>query len=232
MSDLPYTQPFHQTPQESLEARRALERKVPAELAGLAVDFGYNPWVVKRNDELCKFATQNRRIPTDPSVTGWYLCTDPLPTSYTKIIPQRIIFQTRAADQGWATFGGDGTFENSHTWFEASIIRPMSPSTPAGPEGLEDCKHGRWTDVEDARMAINACGWDFAHDPDGRVSWKVCNNITASKEFRNYHVEWRRDVETEVEDERAKGKGKGFLESLTAGSIVVLWARAEVSQVW
>ncbi|KAI1100263.1 hypothetical protein F4804DRAFT_319486 [Jackrogersella minutella] len=56
---------------------------------------------------------------------------------------------------------------------------------------------------------------------------EVFNNITAQEEHHNYMVDWVRGVETDVEHHRAIGNGRGFLELLQSGDIVVLWARAQ-----
>lgn len=53
------------------------------------------------------------------------------------------------------------------------------------------------------------------------------------KKIRDYRVEWSSGVKTEVEKRRGveKGEGEEFLEKLKPGSIVVLWASAEVSNL-
>ncbi|OTA83962.1 hypothetical protein M434DRAFT_175952 [Hypoxylon sp. CO27-5] len=233
---LPFRCAFHPTLENAEEVRSILESRVPCEIAIEIVSFGYSPWLAKRRVHEEQYHTELSSpgaAETEFSITGLYLSSERIPVLEYKAIPRRIIFQTRAADQGWATFGGHGTFSNSHTWFEASILRPINPSTQANgsPPALEDVLVNTWWDVESARSDLNEQGWDFVQSEDGQLTWKTCNNITAQYTYQNYWVEWIRGIETEVEDERAKGKGEGFLELLEPGFIVVLWARA-VARAW
>ncbi|KAI0379295.1 hypothetical protein F5Y04DRAFT_260119 [Hypomontagnella monticulosa] len=244
---LPFTQPSHPTVTDAEKARLLLQDRIqpttlPPELAIHIVSLGYNPWLAHRRVHEWQFQAQRHPEDIDSfSVAGLYMSTARIPGGggnkggTRTVLPQRIIFQTRAADQGWATWGGEGTFGNSHTWFEASILRPCPG--PPGAEVNENKEEGgaleealaeeRWWDVRAAREALRERGWEFVEAPDGSVAWRVCNNITARSEYRDYRVEWKRGVETEVEDERAVGKGEGFLELLEPGCCVVLWARAE-----
>lgn len=82
-----------------------------------------------------------------------------------------------------------------------------------------------------SRNDLRERGWDFVQAADGRIAWKVCNNITASNQYRDYRVEWRRGFQAEDVDEMAVGRGEGFLELLEPGFIVVLWARAQVREL-
>ncbi|KAM4055923.1 hypothetical protein HRG_002849 [Hirsutella rhossiliensis] len=236
-SVLPYSCTFYPTLNGALSARRLLEHRLPPELAVAVVFLGYSPWLLKRRVEERRYNANDFWMPGPrASVAGLYLSTERIPTDIGPVIPQRIIFQTRAADQGWATFGGNGTFDNNHTWFEASILQPScrggvgdDPRSVA----LEDDNvlSNPWENAESARQALRDKGWDFVETEDGQITWRVCSNITARSDYRNYRVEWQRGVKTEVDDERAVGKGEGFLELLEPGCIVVLWARAE-QQLW
>jgi hypothetical protein len=233
---LPFSQSSHPTLAAAREARQVLADLLLPELARPITTISYNPWLAARRDDRHDYRAQalNHGFDDEHSIAAWFLSTEPIPEPTTErlstITHQRIVFQTRAADQGWATFGGDGTFENSHTWFEASILRPNVPSCQQNesnvePEGaLWDMS---WWDIADAREDLRAQGWEFVKGENGCLSWRVCNNLTASSEFRNYTVEWRRNVVAAVDDERAMGNGEGFLQLLGPGCIVVLWARAE-----
>ncbi|KAI1779215.1 hypothetical protein F4818DRAFT_403668 [Hypoxylon cercidicola] len=235
---LPFSQDIHPTPTvaDTYKILHILKRKnLPTELALQIISLGYSPWVAKRRVYQNTYHVPGGLMPSDESnITGLYLSTGRTPGNGIRVVPHRIIFQTNAADQGWADAGGHGTYENSHTWFEASILRPF----PIGIEenrqyvALEDILPNQWLDAvtRDAnplRNDLNNKGWDLVEAEDGRVTWRVCNNLTASKPYRDYKVEWRRGVQTEVEDERAEGTGDGFLELLEPGFIVVLWARAQ-----
>ncbi|PHH89926.1 hypothetical protein CDD83_4933 [Cordyceps sp. RAO-2017] len=229
--NLPYTSTFHPTPQTAFGVRELLAHRLPPELAIPIVTLGYSPWLVKRRVEEQSYRADDFSSPSDPSVAGLYLSTEPIPLGIGKVIPQRVIFQTRAADQGWATFGGDGTFHNSHTWFEASILQPSSDRVEdevraAALEHDGDLSEP-WEDAGSATQALRDKGWEFVRGQDGQITWRVCNSITARSKYKNYRVEWRRGLDTEVEDERATGKGEGFLELLQPGFAIVLWARAE-----
>ncbi|KAF5632702.1 hypothetical protein F52700_6238 [Fusarium sp. NRRL 52700] len=235
MDLLPFSQSSHPTLAAANEARQVLAGLLLPELARPITSLVYNPWLVARRDGRHDYRAQalNHGFDDEYSIAAWFLSTGPIPKPTTEglstITPQRIVFQTRVADQGWADFGGDGTFENSHTWFEASILRPVGPSCQQNEsnvheEALSDIS---WWDIADAREDLRAQGWEFVEGENGRLSWKVCNNLTASSDFRNYKVEWRRDIVAAVDDERAIGTGEGFLQLLGPGCIVVLWARAE-----
>lgn len=227
---LPYSQTFHPKLSAALHARRLLEQRLPPELALAVVSFGYSPWLVKRRVKRRKYRADEFWHPGPrASVAGLYLSTERVPTAAETVGAQRIVFQTRAADQGWADRGGHGTFENSHTWFEASILRPSGDEVRDGALEHDPVLSIPWENPESARQALRDKGWEFVEAEDGRLTWRVCNNVTARRDYRDYTVQWQRGVRTEVEDERAVGRGEGFLERLKSGSIVVLWARAEVS---
>lgn len=198
-----------------------------------AVSFGYNPCLQKRRDDEEEYTTEYDETEGGYGIAALYLSSQRIPTGLRITTPRRIVFQTRAADQGFASFGGEGTFGNSHTWFEASILKPWAGSgghTIEADTALEEVFDGdnTWWDVSHARGDLRSNGWDFVEGENGRLTWKVCNNLTACATFRNYRVEWTRGVATEVEDERAVGRGEGFLKLLKPGYKVVLWARAEV----
>ncbi|KAF4449585.1 ubiquitin-protein ligase [Fusarium austroafricanum] len=230
-----FSQDSHPSLADSGEAHDVIASFLPPELSRPIISLVYNPWLTARRDEVRDYraVASTPESNDDYSIAALFLSTGPIPTdpqNLKKAIPQRIIFQTRSADQGWATFGGDGTFENSHTWFEASILRPWGPNhqQDAGDVPLEEtlASISSW-DPAEARDHLRTQGWDFVEGEDERITWRVCNNVTAQSEFQNYEVEWRRNLATEVEDENAIGDGEGFLELLGPGCIVALWARAE-----
>ncbi|KAM3074940.1 hypothetical protein ACMFMG_008346 [Clarireedia jacksonii] len=107
-----------------------------------------------------------------------------------KVKAKYITFEMTSHDQGWATFGGNGTYNNSHTWFEASILRPtLDP--PNG--GMNWDLKENYASTEDARDVIRN-GWDFVEynvGEEGRIQtvWKVHNNITAHETDKLYQVE-------------------------------------------
>ncbi|KAI0833059.1 hypothetical protein F5Y06DRAFT_280711, partial [Hypoxylon sp. FL0890] len=226
---LPFSQAFHPTPEDVETAIFLLKHRVPPELALLIVSFGYNPWLVECRDTEQNYQAAYSRPGAGASVAGIYLSSQRIPFLGHRVIPQRIIFQTRAGDQGWTgTWERSGTFTYSNTWFEASILRPIHPDTAnALTSTFEDAPENNWWDVASSREYFNQRGWDFVQRKDGQITWRVCTNILAQKKYRNYRVEWRRGVRTEAEDELGKGNGEGFLELLEPGSVIILWARAQ-----
>ncbi|KAI5925545.1 hypothetical protein F4810DRAFT_659088 [Camillea tinctor] len=238
---LPYRLSSLPSVSDALQVRSGFtgHRGVPPEIARQIVSNGYNPRLQNRRDDEQHYQSTRENDP-DYNIAGLYLTSDPIPLDQTSDqappnqtsdrallkpskIAKRIIFQTRAADQSWVTLGGAGTFNNSHTWFEASILRPLGhpPATK-----LESVLTAPFRDVQSARDALRDAGWEFVARENGDVTWRVLNNITAQRECRNYSVEWERGVETVVQDEKAMGKGEGFLELLSRGCIVALWAKA------
>ncbi|RWA04784.1 hypothetical protein EKO27_g10324 [Xylaria grammica] len=162
------------------------------------------------------------------TVTGIYLTLATLSVPSTTARAKSITFQMRAADQGWADNGGHGTYHNSHTWFEASILRPRSEASTAAV--LSNTVMGNFPTPREARDYLRDHGWDMV-DRNGVVVWKVHNNITARSVYNSYRVDWVAGVPTKVDDPQAMGDGQGFLELLRPDDIVVLWARAE-QQAW
>lgn len=240
---------FNPTPTDLRNASRRLllhavplhsGRILPVELADAIASLAYRPLHVARRAEQRAYAANDFLRPPGPeaSVAGLYLSTAPLPLpAVGTAVPRRVVFQTRATDQGWADAGGHGTFRDSHTWFEASIVRPVPMPVGEGGVAVEGAKlqeelGGTWETPGEARAALNGRGWDFVEndaDDGGGVVWRVSMNMTACGGYRDYRVMWERGVETQVQDERAVGKGRGFLERLESGFVVLLWARGEVS---
>lgn len=145
---LPFSQAFHATVEDADEVRSILERKLPPELAlQIASLAGYNPWLAARRVLEREYHVSDLENPADEyRITGLYLSTRPIPENGRRIVPQRIVFQTRAADQGWADAGGYFDFHNSHTWFEASILRPypLDAKGDTQNEALEDALPNPW----------------------------------------------------------------------------------------
>ncbi|PHH72041.1 hypothetical protein CDD80_4818 [Ophiocordyceps camponoti-rufipedis] len=232
---LPYTRPLKPTEQDAFNALLLLQARLPPELALIIVNRAYSSWVVARREERRVYHADDfgQYDLRNNSIAGFYLATRQIPMEPGSFCARSIVFQTRAADQGWATWGGEGTFHNSHTWFEASILRPLRGTQRArqgnheGELGHDESLPRTWQYPDLAREAFNDRGWDFVYKENGKVTWRVANNLTACSDDRDYRVEWRRGVETVRESKKAQGGGKGFLERLQAGDMVVLWARAE-----
>ncbi|KAI0872859.1 hypothetical protein GGS24DRAFT_465714 [Hypoxylon argillaceum] len=164
----------------------------------------------------------------EASVAGIYLAISTLSIPRTIARPKSITFQMKSADQGWADNGGHGTYENSHSWYEASIARPRPEASTV--EALLNTNGRNFRVPEEARDYFGSHGWDMVERNDS-VVWKVHNNITACMKYRHYTVEWVAGIPTEVGDPRAMGDGEGFLGLLQPDDLVILWARAE-EQSW
>ncbi|KAL0580980.1 hypothetical protein V5O48_001072 [Marasmius crinis-equi] len=167
-------------------------------------------------------------------ITGLYLTSPSIPvpreSEGERIDVKYIKFEMRAADQGWASGGGHGTYRNSYTWFEASILTPIS-AFPAIPPFERTCPSQQliFSKPKKARNFLRARGWDFKNK--GRhLTWKVHNNITACSRLLDYEVKWIAGKKTVLPDDPGTGigmgDGDGFLERLGPGDRVVLWARA------
>ncbi|KAL1635006.1 hypothetical protein SLS58_010457 [Diplodia intermedia] len=239
---LPPSRPYNPTLTDIHHARLILQHiplhsgaTLPPELALSIVSLGYRPRLAKTKAQRATYRANSFWRPGPrASVAGLYLSTAPIPhpdagLGIVKVVPRRVVFRTWAADQGWADFGGDGTFGNSHAWFEASVLRPVGRGDADA--AVENVAPGLWEEPGRAREALVGWGWDFVEGEGGRVVWKVCNNITAKAEYSEYTVEWERGVAADAQDNEAVGVGRGFLELLEPGFIVVLWARAE-QQCW
>lgn len=206
---------------------------LPPELALRILHFaGYHPRLESRRSRYISYHANDFWSPgPNASVAGLYLASAPIPEPSERLgargIKVRwIVFQMKSADQGWADFGGHGTYHNSHTWFDASILRPTQ--RPATEGRLEDVVTERFRTPADARESLREHGWDFVENDESLV-WRVHNNITAQADYSYYRVDWVAGTKTNLEDPEAMGNGEGFLDKLTPGRVVVLWAVAEVS---
>ncbi|KAG8156553.1 hypothetical protein KVR01_013657 [Diaporthe batatas] len=216
---------------------------LPPELARSVLSHaGYNPRITSsRADEARYHADDFWQPGPRASVAGLYLTTrDPLPGCLRRVAS--VTLQVRAADQGWATFGGEGTYENSHTWFEACVLRPVDGGDGVQPvqqeegEGEDEPLETRGDIVRvfetpgDARGELEQFGWRMV-EHGGRSTWLVHHNITASRAWKDYRVDWVAGEPTEIDVPGAVGDGEGFLDALMPGDKIALWARAE-QQAW
>ncbi|KAI0537968.1 hypothetical protein GGR58DRAFT_470027 [Xylaria digitata] len=227
---------FNPTVEDVIEARRILTElgvnghTVPMEIALMILSFAsYYPYQsgIKQLEATYK-ANDFWESGPRASVAGLYLTMATLSVPYTIARAKSITFQMKAADQGWATFGGEGTYRNSHTWYEVSILRPQSTASTAA--SLANTDIGNFPTPREARDQLRNHGWDMVENNDA-VVWRVHNNITACSEYKHYKVDWVAGIPTEVDDPGAMGDGQGFLALLRPGDVVALWARAE-QQAW
>lgn len=203
---------------------------VPMEIALMILSSAsYHPWQSNtKQSEATYRADEFWRPGPEASVAGLYLTLATLSVPYDIARAKSITLQMKGADQGWADNGGKGNYHNSHTWYEASILRPESKVSAAA--ALTSIDMGNFRTPGEARDYLRNHGWAMV-ESNGTVVWRVHNNITACSEYRHYRADWVAGVPTEVDDPRAMGDGQGFLELLRPDDVVALWARAE-QQAW
>ncbi|KAL0563736.1 hypothetical protein V5O48_018328 [Marasmius crinis-equi] len=167
------------------------------------------------------------------TIAGLYLLTPSIPLEEASRV-KSVSFRLRSADQGWATFGGNGTYHNSRTWFEASILRPKGRRDVGNhaADFRSDGKNLTFRTALEAREELARFGLLFKGRGKKDVVWRVHHNITARSEFTEYDIEWTEGQVVESKEEEKGmgigiGDGKGFVESLRKGDRVALWARAE-----
>lgn len=169
--------------------------RVPEELAlQILGHAAYRRRAVRRRAAPREYAANDFWEPGPAArVAGLYLTTDPLPRRRCRAAA-RVTLQVRSADQGWADNGGDGTYHNSHTWFDACVLRPVgddvdeddaaaavAAAAEMGEEGrLESVLTTTFRSPEDARQDLRERGWDIV-ERDGRSTWMVHHNSTPSE---------------------------------------------------
>ncbi|KAJ8089244.1 hypothetical protein PM082_014492 [Marasmius tenuissimus] len=215
--------------------------KLPPELVSVVISIAqyYARVMVHRRESVTFRANHYDPEINDPAIAGLYVMSPPIPLpdvgSGEKFRIKSVTFRMRASDQGWASFGGDGTYHNSHTWFEASILWPTVHSE-ADSSLLQDLwsdgRQSTYTKALGARHMLLDNGLQFRSAGDNKVVWKVHNNITARSEPREYRVEWAAGEKVDLTEEREGmevgiGDGEGFIECLQPGDRIALWARAE-----
>ncbi|KAK1217872.1 hypothetical protein PQX77_019463 [Marasmius sp. AFHP31] len=221
--------------------------KLPPELASVIISIAqYYARVTVHRRESVTFRANEHYDPEihDPAVAGLYMMSPPIPLpdagSGEKFRIKSVTFMMTASDQGWASFGGNGTYHNSHTWFEASILWPVVNSeadVPLFANLRSDGSQFTYTKALEAREMFLDNGLQFKSAGDKNVVWKVHNNITAQSEPREYCVEWVAGGKVDLTEEKEGmevgiGDGEGFIECLKPGDRIALWARAEVNEFY
>lgn len=198
----PFLQPVHlgfnPTPQDVQIAAliltglrlRATPGRLPPEIAfPILALAGYHPRTASSRAEKREYHADDFWEPGPrASVAALYLTTPALPPYFRRAVS--VTLQVRGADQGWATFGGEGTYENSHTWFEACILRPLGPGATAASSSapppvaggeveraLEAQVPQTFRTPGDARQELDQKGWGMVTH-GGRDTWMVHHNST------------------------------------------------------
>lgn len=164
--------------------------RLPPELAlSILAHAEYKPRTVStRAEELEYHANDFWEPGPQASVAALYLTTqEALPPCFRRA--SSITLQMRSADQGWATFGGDGTYDNSHTWFEVCILRPLPGAVepvPLGHGGDEDQQRPLEVQMPqsfrspgDANQELEQLGWQMVNH-NGSNTWMVHHNSMVS----------------------------------------------------
>jgi len=125
---------------------------------------------------------------------------------------KQITFTISARDQGWSSFPQwHGTYEGSHTWFEARVIQPSASQQPIAEEA------GGGNGVPRRRMTFTC---DLSREE--MELWRprlVQVNLHASRQEKTHIVTWRWDAEDEEERKWVRDLKQGECVELT------IWAR-------
>lgn len=138
------------------------------------------------------------------------------------------------------------TYRNSYTWFEASILRPPTSTSPSvfqePPEWITSTALYGPTNIT-SRVGSDS-GWVELSSPYRTKSrrWLVQMNAQASHHIRHHEVVWSStDASTtaalrsgnvggaEYDEKTGSGRGLGFVDNLQSGDRIALIARALVS---
>jgi hypothetical protein len=138
-------------------------------------------------------------------------------------------------DQAWTSENTHGTFSTS-SWLEVSILRRA--------DQIRDCCHGPpltagWlTDPLNYHQDVSSQGWTLVKRPEsakqgpqdgeGDFAWYLQGNRVAVG-LDEYCVVW---TENGGAGNEGAGSGDGFLQELTEGDRVLVWARAKVGIVY
>lgn len=175
---------FNPTCQDVIIAERMLRKQghLPPEITLSILEHAdYHPRAMSSRAEEREYRANDFWEPgPQASVAALYLTTRTLPSYFRRA--SGITLQMRSADQGWATFGGDGTYENSHTWFEVCILRPLPSATASSPpisggvrQPLEVQLPQTFRSPRDAYQELEQQGWRMV-TYDGRDTWMVHHN--------------------------------------------------------
>lgn len=172
-------------------------------------------------------SSSNRIVVTAPPTgdgAAFCLVTPPIAPGSDKseVAVASVRFTLQSHDQGWTT-GTPGTFssqpskqpaddplgiyEDSHTWFQAAIIRNSDPDVATMLLSM-----GTMTNDTLNRRTNDRDVWYSD-------SWNIQHNICASSETRTHVVTWSRSstISDEEAKERGCGTGGGFLLALVPG---------------
>ena len=124
-----------------------------------------------------------------------------------------------------ATSSGYATYQNSQSWYDASILRPITKKAVREP--LEEIIPSERNDIANFHPLLKEKGWALVEYKD-KLAWRVHKTLTSHSQPTWYSVTWIEGVPKEVGNPLAMGNGAGFLENLREGDRVALWVRVNV----
>ncbi|OAX80164.1 hypothetical protein ACJ72_05509 [Emergomyces africanus] len=144
---------------------------------------------------------------------------------------EAVKFEIVSHDQGWGGEPGtQGSYRNSFSWFEVTILRRVSHSE----FGVEPPPNidGELT-LADYSQTYRRFGWDFVTDDnENTVIWPIQSNRVARRESQTHEIVWMFEdgdgegQHAESEEDTGSGSGEGFVRALQPGDVICLWARA------
>lgn len=144
-----------------------------------------------------------------------------------------------------------GTYEGSHTWFEAFAERPLSipavqsaaplpnPTDISDEANLQELQSSDGNPLwETVTTSVTAKGEDGIEDlVTERKTWSIQKNVHAESSFKEHEIIWTwsdNDRDKSVQDgevDSGAGKGGDFVRSLKPGYRIRIAARAMVGHL-
>ncbi|KAF7332357.1 hypothetical protein MKEN_00117400 [Mycena kentingensis (nom. inval.)] len=245
--------PFHPVVADLLQARNALLKFVPPELAFIILDFAqYWAPIAPGHSQ---FKAQSASASTSPNrdATNIYIVSDPIvnaeSTAKVSVRAKRVQFVIRSKDQGWSSdtnihsayspstgwllLNHVDTYRG-HTWHEAAILRPGRHSVARIPDFVSWLASSAPIELESAAVA----GYDTrievpVSESYVRSRWLVQKNYTASRQFRTHVVTWnageeeRDEEQVDIDERRGAGLGDRFVDNLEVGDRIALFVRSK-----
>ncbi|KAG8167667.1 hypothetical protein KVR01_003356 [Diaporthe batatas] len=147
----------------------------------------YQPCVVTRRSEERTYRALHWR--GSRTFAALYLTTEPLPRKFD--VASRMTLQMRAAEQNWARMmTGDGTSDDSRSWFEVCILRrlPYSSSFHLGP--LEQFLTWTYRTPLYAWEDLSSLGWRMV-PYEGNFTFRVPRSRTKVSGWDTYQADWK-----------------------------------------
>jgi hypothetical protein len=156
-----------------------------------------------------------------------------------KVKISSVEFEPTSEDQGWTSEDTIGIYSTS-SWLEVSIMRSKKGSNTPPPNPHTHWPNAQYPDFmaddpSEYHRYIADHGWHLVkrpeaakqgpQDDEGDFGWYLQGNRVASGRNK-YRIVWG---ENGSEGNEGAGSGMGFLEELTEGDHILVWARSKVS---